>query len=895
MCMDGQRVQPDTCIVTDAAHLLPSVRSHSRDRRGSTVRVRFVRACVRALLLVVPALAEGAAGETAEPAGGVVDEVTVTARRPDLDVSGGLAPEIAFDAPLIRSVGASSLEELLDELAPEVSSGRGGAQGRPAFLVNGRRIANFREIRGYPPEAVERLEVYPEEVALRHGFRADQKVVNVVLRTRFRALEIEAEAGAPRSGDGEVGEFELARLQIDEARRLNLELAVDGQRAVYEADREIVVETRAAPRSLQGTVSGVDGRELDTALTALAGVPVTSASLPVRAPGDALAIEALLATANDPIVTDQRRARTLAPQSDSVELVGSVARPLGESLTVSLTGTLEQAHRISELGLPGYTLDVAPTDPFSPFSEPVTVDRLVSASSPLERRVRDRLGALDITVTAGLGALKWSWLTELERSERETETDRDRDAMAAVPDSDPFGASPLLLPANRDEQTATTTRFATEWLLSGPIDAWNAGPARLSAALRYDYSELGASSLLDGVRRFDAADRGRAELRTSVDVPLLDASRVGRLSTNLNAELADLSDFGTLHSVGAGLTWRPTQALRMILSWASEEQAPTIAQLGDPIVSTPNRRVFDFVRGEAVTVDRLEGGNPALTAETRRTWRLGFRFEPFDAYDLVLNLGASESRVDDPIIGFPAPSPEIEAAFPERFERNAAGELVGLDGRVLNVAEAFERRLNWSLRYVKRLETQALRGARSERTDRPRGGGPRGFGRRGRDQGGRLSISVRHDWVLEDRLELAPGIAPIDYVGRSAGGRQTGGAEHRLSARATLSMRGTGGRLRVRWEDDTRSVPDASGVVGLRTSSLATVDVEVFHTFTRRGAWARRLPWLARARVSVGIDNLFGEKVRVRDVLGATPAGSSPDELDPLGRVAYAEFRRLIR
>ena len=51
---------------------------------------------------------------------------------------------------------------------------------------------------------------------------------------------------------------------------------------------------------------------------------------------------------------------------------------------------------------------------------------------------------------------------------------------------------------------------------------------------------------MDGVRRFDAADRGALEMRTSVDVPLFEASRAGRVTANLNAEIADLSDFGML-------------------------------------------------------------------------------------------------------------------------------------------------------------------------------------------------------------------------------------------------------------------------------------------------------------------------------------------------------------
>ena len=200
---------------------------------------------------------------------------------------------------------------------------------------------------------------------------------------------------------------------------------MDGQRAVHEAEREIVVATRAAPRSVQGTLSGIDGGALDGALSVLAGVPVTSASLPVRAPGEPLTLDALLATANDPVVTDQRRARTLSPESEAIRLVGSIARPLGDALTLSLTGTLEQTERLSELGLPGYTLDVLATDSFSPFSESVIVSRLLSRSDPLERRVRDRLGALDVTFTGGFGGLKWSWLTELERAERDTDTQRD--------------------------------------------------------------------------------------------------------------------------------------------------------------------------------------------------------------------------------------------------------------------------------------------------------------------------------------------------------------------------------------------------------------------------------------------------------------------------------------
>ena len=50
------------------------------------------------------------------------------------------------------------------------------------LLLNGQRISGFRELRDIPTEAIERVEILPEEVALKYGYSANQKVVNIVLR-----------------------------------------------------------------------------------------------------------------------------------------------------------------------------------------------------------------------------------------------------------------------------------------------------------------------------------------------------------------------------------------------------------------------------------------------------------------------------------------------------------------------------------------------------------------------------------------------------------------------------------------------------------------------------------------------------------------------------------------
>lgn len=861
------------------------------------------RGCAWAIVLLFAseaAASEDVAETTNADPSAPIDEVTVLARRIDLSVSGGLVPENTFDEGAIRALATSSLDELLDELSPELTSGRGGSDGRPAYLVNGRRISNFREVRSYPPEAVDRIEIFPEEVAVRHGFRPDRKVVNIVLKEHFRSLELEGEAHAPRSGAGETFEASIERLRIAGARRFNLELGIVSEQAIHESERELVVATRGRPFSVEGNVSALDGGELDPALSALAGETVTAASLPETDPGTPLTLEALLPTANAPLVTDVRPARTLRPEARRVDLAASIRQPFGETLALTVTGTLQHLRRTSELGLPGYTLDVSPDNSFSPFASSVLLDRLDASAGPLERRDETLDAALDVTVNGALGRWQWSWLTELQRTQRETDTDVGLDATDVDPLEDPFAE--LGLDRIVDVREATNGYVSSQLVANSSFGALPGGPVSVSTALRYELTDLSTRTEGAGVSREDGIDRGRMEFRGSLDAPLLDSDGFGRVGANLNGELIELSDFGALSSIGAGLTWRPNQAVRLIASYAIEESAPGIGQLGDPVISTPNQRVFDFASGESATIDRLSGGNPDLRATRRTTSRIALRLEPFERFDLALNADLSLSELDDPVIGFPAPSEEIEAAFPSRFLREADGTLARLDARPINVEEAREAELRWGLRYTRRMgnESRSREGSRRSSGDRARGdegrrgGGGPGRGGRG-DQGGRLAVSLRHVWLLEDELRLAPGLEPIDYVGRSVGGRARGGAAHRVSLRTSFSYRSMGARMRLDWQSGTNSLPTADGIVALRTSDLATLDVRLFRTFLPRDAVTQKLPWLRGARLTLGADNLFGEKLRVEDANGAVPAGSSADELDPLGRVVYVELRRLIR
>jgi hypothetical protein len=76
------------------------------------------------------------------------------------------------------------------------------------LLVNGRRISGFQEIQGIPTEAIERTDILPEEVALTYGYRADQRVVNFVLKLQFPLARPRPSGRGPTQGGRTTTEIE---------------------------------------------------------------------------------------------------------------------------------------------------------------------------------------------------------------------------------------------------------------------------------------------------------------------------------------------------------------------------------------------------------------------------------------------------------------------------------------------------------------------------------------------------------------------------------------------------------------------------------------------------------------------------------------------------------------
>lgn len=128
-----------------------------------------------------------------------------------------------------------------------------------------------------------------------------------------------------------------------------------------------------------------------------------------------------------------------------------------------------------------------------------------------------------------------------------------------------------------------------------------------------------------------------------------------------------------------------------------------VEQLGAPLVVTPNVRTYDFIRREVIDVTRVFGGNPDLRSDNRDVIRLALNAKPFQATDITFNIDYIQTRIEDPIAPFPIATPEIEAAFSERFTRDRDGRLVRIDSRPFNFQRSDQEQMRGGVNFTRLL------------------------------------------------------------------------------------------------------------------------------------------------------------------------------------------------
>lgn len=750
--------------------------------------------------------------------GAAEGEVVVTGQRPRGSVIGDIPPAQTLEPLDIRAFGASNIGELLQTLEPQVSSGRGREDKGPVVLLNGKRVSSFAEIARIPTEAIERMEVFPEELALKYGYRADQKVVNIVTFERFSSRVGQLSYAVPTEGGRDSAGFNANLLRISGDTRTNLDVDYNRSGSLLESERGIS-QVAATPGS--------------------------------------------------------GRFRTLLPATRRFALNGTVGGEWLGGVSSTLNGRFELNESRNLLGL--------------------------GMDGALERDIDTRTAHLGTAHSGPAG--KWLWFLTANYDRTRTNT------FTKV--GDPAHAL--------DEARAVNAVADADLVLSGPLLNLPAGPITTSLRAGGEMRNFSGRSFRGGVEQRTKLSRDSIGAQVNLDLPIASRSRktlawLGDLSANANLAFEEFSDFGTLRRLGYGLTWSPVPGLSLIASATNEEGAPTMEQLGAPLLITPNVRTFDFTRGEVADITRVFGGNPGLRSDDRRVFKLGLNAKPFSKTDLTISVDYIATRINDPITAFPIATPEIEAAFPELFERNADGRLVRIDSRPLNFERSDQKQLRWGVNFTRPLgkvpahlrnsRSRVVSGGADLRSALPPGAiiiksePGSAEARQFENASSRLTISVNHKLNLADQISVGEGGPVLDLLdGASVDGRG-GRPRHEIEFQATAFKRGLGARLQVSWQSATAVRAQSAGVAGssgdLTFASHASVNINLFANLADHFGGEEAPDWLKRTRLALGINNLLNSRPQVRDEAGSIPFIYQPAYLDPLGRVLSFSLRKVF-
>lgn len=821
---------------------------------------------------------------------GLVEGVVVQAAARG-KTEGPVQPDLTLDAAEIEGTGATTVQELVTLLEAEITTGDPEAPP-PVYLANGRRISGFQEISGLPAQAIQRMDVLSPAAALSYGYRPNQRVVNFVLRKRFRSVAAEAETTGATEGGRSTEHFDgdVFRLAGDERSTVGLDWRQDS--TLFETERKIVrAPSATSPYGLVGNVAGSPfGAEIDPVLSALAGRALTLVGAPEAAAGGAAPLAGFTGA---PDVGGTTANRSLQPSLGQGTFKAAVTRDVGRQASLTLSVNLQDAHRTSFLGLPATSVKLPAGGPFSPFGRDVTVYRYLDAPWSQLRQADAFNAQLGLAANGYVGEWRWSLTGNYDRARTETVTGRGVDSAAwkaAIaardPAVNPFGPVPrALLTANAADRAKSRSRTAkAELVLNGDVAEIHAG--RISSTLKVGGESITQASeaVRANVPSASDYDRRAVSLQGDIDVPLASRARevlpaLGELTASVNAGYDVTSDRDRL-ALGAGLHWSPARLVTVNLSANQEETAPTANQLADPVLLTPSVTVFDFATGQSVTVSRIEGGNASLMNDRRRVLRAGFTLRPQgrDGGPLRLTLNANyiRTRIDNPIANFPLITPALEAAFPGRFTRDAAGMLTAIDSRPLNFDAIDREELRGGINLTRFLG-RAPKGA-SQALVQAR-----------RKKAGQVQLSLNAVWRLRDETTLRAGLPPLDLLNGGSTSRR-GQPKRELNFRLNASRQGMGVNLNGVWR--AGSVIDAGPINGgaLRFSPQTTLNLSAFYEVPRD----TRTRWLAGTRVTLAADNLFYSRPVVKDGNGLTPQAYQADYLDPLGRTVKLTFRKSL-
>ena len=810
-------------------------------------------------------------------------EIVVTGTREQQVALEEIAPERSVDEDSITSYGASTIGQVLEEIAAE-----SGDSEELVLFVNGRPITDPGDIIDYPAEAISRIDVLPRGAGARLGAAPDKRAYNVVLKRVFKSYIGTVRSQLATQGGWHSMGGELNHTRISGQNRLNLTFRIRDDDNLLETERGIIQPIPLYPYALTGNViadprSGL--AEIDPALSAAAGRLVTVAGIPAGLSAPILSDFASSAgLANS---TDLGRFRTLKPAQRSYEASLNANRPIASWLSVGLTAGIDLDSFESLQGLRAGLFVLPPENPFAPFTRPVAIARYFD-DDPLTSRNRFIRSNLGIAFNATHG----KWLMTLRgdyRYSRFTNHTRRQRQAASLPillegegGQSPFaGEISTLVPLFSDKSLSRTQDSQVQFSATGPLLALPAGALR--ANLNGGWRHVDQDSRTDSLffQSLRSLDRDEYSAQGSLEIPLTSREQgflgaVGDISVTLDYGLTDVSDLGTIRRENYALNWRPFPALHFQGAINKQRSVPDAQQLGEAITVTDGVRYFDVLTGETVDVTQIYGGNPDLKGERLLTKRASATVQLLPGNALQLNAEYLASRIRDPISLLPPTSVDLMAAFPERFQRDSSGRLASVDLRPLNFLHRSSEQFRWGLNLALPLVAVPPPGSSQAR----------GASRL------RQQFTLSHTIRFKDEVLTRAGFPEVDLLGGGAIGFGGGGTRHLIDAGLNINDREIGARFNATWRSASQLNSGSPEVPSkLHFSSISTFNLRTFAGLKQ--VWPDQ-KWLKGTRVSLNVLNLFNARQTVRDEFGATPLRYQRGYRDPIGRTVELEIRKVF-
>jgi hypothetical protein len=174
------------------------------------------------------------AGQNTGPPANSPSEIVVSAPRGE--AVGGIAPLLEISPSELDAYGVDTLADLVDALRPLTRSSR--SDQIAVVLING-HLAGQTEFDNLPREAIERVEVLPESVALQYGFSENQRVLNFILREHYRAVPVRLSDSGATEGGSQVAAADASVVRLEDEARVTLLASYKDSAWLRESDRAI--------------------------------------------------------------------------------------------------------------------------------------------------------------------------------------------------------------------------------------------------------------------------------------------------------------------------------------------------------------------------------------------------------------------------------------------------------------------------------------------------------------------------------------------------------------------------------------------------------------------------------------------------------------------------------